>query len=198
MFPLGSAILPGGVVPLRVFEPRYRRLVERCLDDDGTFGTVLIGRGSEVGGGDLRTDVGSLLRIIDVRGAGDGSLELLAAATERLIVDAWLADDPHPWAEVHSDNGTVPSDVDLDRSSDALRHLLDVAVELGHLPGVPDLDLPDDPLARGWRLCDLSPIGPADRNELLTEPNGSRRLDRFCEMLIEQEELLRFHGPRSE
>lgn len=198
MFPLGSAVLPGGAVPLRVFEPRYLELVRRCVDGDGTFGTVLIGRGSEVGGGDARTDVGCLLRIIDVRANGDGSLELLAAAIDRLIVDTWLVDDPHPWAEVHRDPGSEPTAADIDRSMHGLNHLLELAVQLGHLPGVPPLDLPDDPSSRAWRICALSPIGPADRHELLAESDGGRRLARFREMLVEQEELLRFQGPRSE
>jgi len=46
MFPLGSVLLPGGVLPLHVFEPRYRQLVADALDDDRTIGMVLI-RGAD-------------------------------------------------------------------------------------------------------------------------------------------------------
>ena len=58
MFPLGSVLLPGGVLALHVFEPRYRDMVRACLACDGPveFGQVLITRGREVGGGD---DVGT-------------------------------------------------------------------------------------------------------------------------------------------
>ena len=58
MFPLGTVLLPGGVLPLHVFEPRYRQLVIDCLADDTgepEFGVTMIERGSEVGGGDQRT-----------------------------------------------------------------------------------------------------------------------------------------------
>ena len=56
MFPLGTAVLPGGEVPLRVFEPRYRQMVgDLMAESDGRpvvrFGVVLIARGPEVGGG---------------------------------------------------------------------------------------------------------------------------------------------------
>ena len=47
MFPLGTAVLPGGEVPLRVFEPRYRQMVgDLMAESDGRpvvrFGVVLI------------------------------------------------------------------------------------------------------------------------------------------------------------
>ena len=54
MFPLGTVLFPYAVLPLHVFEPRYRALTEHCLAGDGCFGVVLIERGSEVGGGDTR------------------------------------------------------------------------------------------------------------------------------------------------
>lgn len=54
MFPLGTVLLPGAILPLHVFEPRYQQLVRDCLDaPEHEFGVVLIDRGSEVGGGDF-------------------------------------------------------------------------------------------------------------------------------------------------
>ena len=70
MFPLGTVLLPGGVLPLQVFEPRYRQMVRDLLADDSRppeFGVVMIERGSEVGGGDARSTVGTLAQIADIR-----------------------------------------------------------------------------------------------------------------------------------
>ena len=64
MFPLGSVLVPGMVLRLHVFEPRYRDLVAVCLDGDRTFGSVLIDRGSEVGGDDVRGLVGTAAVIV--------------------------------------------------------------------------------------------------------------------------------------
>ena len=66
MFPLGSVLFPHAVLPLHVFEPRYLALVERCLAGDQEFGVVLIERGSEVGGGDVRFSVGTVTRIVQI------------------------------------------------------------------------------------------------------------------------------------
>lgn len=68
MFPLGTVLLPGAYLPLHVFEPRYRRLVQACLEGSPEFGVVLIERGSEVGGGERRFDVGCVARILSAAG----------------------------------------------------------------------------------------------------------------------------------
>ena len=63
MFPLSTVLFPQAGLPLHVFEERYRTLMAECLDGDGEFGVVLIARGSEVGGGDQRVDIGTVARI---------------------------------------------------------------------------------------------------------------------------------------
>ena len=59
MFPLSAVLFPHASMPLHVFEPRYRELLRDCLAGDARFGIVLIERGSEVGGGDERSDSGT-------------------------------------------------------------------------------------------------------------------------------------------
>ena len=65
-------LFPAQMLPLRVFEPRYRTLVTECIRDDEGFGVVLIERGSEVGGGDVRTAVGTVARIVHAQPYPDG------------------------------------------------------------------------------------------------------------------------------
>ena len=101
MFPLGNVVLPGELLPLNVFEPRYRQLVLDCLAADAPeFGVVLIERGSEVGGGDVRTSIGTVARIVRVMPLGNGRFEIVAAGLRRVSVLEWLADDPYPRADV--------------------------------------------------------------------------------------------------
>jgi len=59
MFPLGTVLLPRAHLPLHIFEERYRALARDCLAGDRSFGVVLIERGQEVGGGDVRFSVGT-------------------------------------------------------------------------------------------------------------------------------------------
>lgn len=100
MFPLGSVLLPGEILPLHVFEPRYRRMIGDCLASDGQFGVVLIERGREVGGGDQRTSIGSLASILRVEPTPAGTLSVWAGGGRRIAVERWLEDDPYPHAEI--------------------------------------------------------------------------------------------------
>src|SRR5688572_14490436 len=113
MFPLGSVLVPGMILPLHVFEPRYRALVRDCTAGDGEFGVVLIERGSEVGGGDARTDVGTMARIVQADELPDGRFAVGAVGMRRIRVTAWLVDEPYPRAEV----ADWP-DVDVDGNGD--------------------------------------------------------------------------------
>jgi len=101
MFPLGSVLLPGMVLPLQVFEPRYRVLVDTVLlADEPEFGSVMIERGNEVGGGDVRATVGCIARIVDFTRHEDGVVTMVAVGTRRITVEDWLDDDPFPRALV--------------------------------------------------------------------------------------------------
>jgi len=95
MFPLGTVLVPGMVLPLHVFEPRYRQMVDDCMAADRTFGVVLIERGSEVGGGDVRTDIGTRAGIVRAEQQPDGRWGLIAVGLRRIRVDRWLPDAPY-------------------------------------------------------------------------------------------------------
>ncbi|MEI8240684.1 MAG: LON peptidase substrate-binding domain-containing protein, partial [Actinomycetota bacterium] len=90
MFPLGSVLMPGRLLTLHVFEPRYLALVHACLDAEAhEFGVVLIERGNEVGGGEQRLDVGTVARMMEVAQTDDGRYAVLAIGTRRIVVPQW-------------------------------------------------------------------------------------------------------------
>jgi len=49
LFPLNAVLFPGGVLPLRIFEPRYLDMVSDCMKCEGRIGVVLIEEGKEAG-----------------------------------------------------------------------------------------------------------------------------------------------------
>jgi len=104
MFPLSTVLFPEAGLPLHVFEERYRALMGSCLASDGEFGVVLIARGSEVGGGDQRTDVGTVARIANVAELEDGRLLVVATGVRRITGDpdgiGWQLCDMAPLASL--------------------------------------------------------------------------------------------------
>ena len=188
MFPLGSVLVPGMLLPLHVFEPRYRALVRDCLAGDGLFGVVLIARGSEVGGGDVRTDVGTVAEILQAEELPDGRFAVAAVGTRRLRVARWLEDDPYPRAEVEDwpddpDDRRRPTRPEaLGPGGDVtalLRRSAALAAELGEAAPPVDLELADDPALAGFQAVAVAPLGPADRQALLSAPSVAART-RLC------------------
>ena len=87
MFPLGAVVFPGQLVPLRVFEPRYLRLVDDLVEQQVPgFGIALIERGHEVGGGDSRTEVGTMVSVEQLSGSFADGWSLVAKGTSRIAV----------------------------------------------------------------------------------------------------------------
>lgn len=192
MFPLGTVLLPGMVLPLHVFEPRYRQLVTDVLADDRRFGVVLIERGHEVGGDDSRTAVGTVAEVVRAEELEDGRWILIAIGTERIRVERWLPDDPYPCAVV---SGWPDADtaVDHDLLADVgrkLQRVLALATELDE--DVPDVDLDADPLTGSYQAVILAPLGPQDSQHLLAQPDEQERLARLADLLDDQEQVLRF------
>jgi Lon protease-like protein len=97
LFPLETVLCPGIALPLHVFEPRYRRLTERCLERKEPFGVVLIREGREVGAGDLAiAGVGTFAEIREARRQSDGRYDLLVVGAGRFAIrDVDAASEPY-------------------------------------------------------------------------------------------------------
>ncbi|MDN5762998.1 MAG: LON peptidase substrate-binding domain-containing protein [Microlunatus sp.] len=170
MFPLGSVLFPHMPLRLRVFEQRYLVMLSTLLQgDDARFGVVLIERGQEVGGGEQRFTIGTVAEITTL-GTQDGFIGLLAEGRTRFRVVQWLADEPHPQAEVEP----VPELVWQDRWTSLLtetersvRRSLAVASEFSDHTWPADIAVEHDPVAAAWQLAGVAPIGPLDQVGLL-------------------------------
>lgn len=86
LFPLQVVLFPGGVLPLHIFEPRYREMVTYCLDTDSEFGVVLINEGAETGGAAGPYRVGTATRILDVSHLPDGRMNIVTAGEYRFEI----------------------------------------------------------------------------------------------------------------
>jgi Lon protease-like protein len=196
MFPLGTVLFPHAVLPLHVFEDRYKALVETCLQGDGRFGVVLIERGYEVGGGDTRVGVGTIARIVEAARGPDGRFLLATVGTERLRVRRWLDDDPYPRAEV--DVLSEPKLRDRDAAAVAvlgvqrrLVRVLALSAELGDAAAPVDAAALDpDPVQASYEAAALAPVGSFDAQRLLELDDPLERLLAIESLLQDAAELL--------
>ncbi len=193
MFPLGTVLVPSAGLPLHVFEPRYRALVRDCLAGDRELGVVLIERGSEVGGGDVRSEVGTVARIVDAVELPDGRWSIAAVGVRRLRVQRWLPDDPYPCAEVEDwpDPPPGPGYAEaLTAVVGQLRRCLALAAEAGDRTAPVTIELSDDPVLAGHQAATVAPLGPLDQQRLLAATTPEGRLSDLAGCLEEAIEVL--------
>ena len=198
MFPLEQAILPTAVVPLHIFEPRYRQFARDITPlAEPEFGIAPIERGREVGGDDVRADIGIVARVLQSEELPDGRWGIVSAATRRIRVVDWLADDPYPRARVEdwpdNDADTYRGGIDDTDRAALVAALARVRAALTRLdpnrPG-PPIKLVDDPAQATWQSAVHARLGPLDSLTLLREPSAVRRIRRAAELIGDRAEVL--------
>ena len=194
MFPLGSVLMPAMPLPLRIFEPRYLKLLgDLVASKNPEFGVVLIERGQEVGGGEKRMSLGTIASVTDI-GTSEEFYGLESVGSKRFRVNAWLPDDPYPIADIDFlpdliwDDTLMPSRVHLETK---VRQLLAFASEFGDLQYSADVELSDDPLEACWQLAGVLPIGQLDQLDLLASQSAEELISRTYEIVTTADDTLK-------
>jgi len=194
MFPLGSVLLPAMPLPLRIFEPRYLKLLGDLMGaENPEFGVVLIERGAEVGGGEQRMQLGTIASVINI-GTTEEFYGLESVGTQRFRVSTWLPDDPYPLAVIE----LIPDLIWDERFSapklqleTRVRQLLAFASEFTNLQFGADVVLSDDPIEACWQLAGILPIGELDQLDLLGSESAEELISRTNEIVTTADQTLR-------
>ena len=188
MFPLGMVIFPHQTVGLCVFEPRYYRLLAD-VEAQRSFGTCLIERGSEVGGYDQRTSVGTVVEILGSHQLSNGQILIVVEGVGCVEVTRWLADNPYPMARVRErccDDVAVETAL-LKSTESAVRALRALQSEiLADQCLQRNVAMDDDPKVRTWQLCSLTPMSILDQFKVLSLSNPNDRLRLVAEICCER------------
>lgn len=171
LFPLRTVLFPGGVLPLRVFEPRYVDMVGHCMREGIGFGVVLIRTGVEARSSrdDTQPDifeVGTEARIIDFNQADNGLLGIVTHGSRKFAVRATREQADHLLV---GDVEFLPEEPEGELLSEH-EPLVSVLKQLTEHPLVQKLNLEVDfEQARSvsLRLADLLPIEPEIKQSLL-------------------------------
>ncbi|MFC5382214.1 LON peptidase substrate-binding domain-containing protein [Aquipuribacter nitratireducens] len=196
LFPLGTVLVPGLVLPLHVFEARYRRLVADLLaapEDEQRFGVVAIKAGHEVGTDGVRAlhDVGTLADLTEVQALPDGRYDVQTVGSRRFRLLDLDEDSGRPDAAVPYLRGRVEL---LPEPTDELAPLLVPAVRAAferyrsRLRGT-EATVPGDPLMLSYTVAANMLLDLVDRQRLLEAPDTAARL-RLALRLLAREDVL--------
>ena len=194
MFPLGSVLMPAMPLPLRIFEPRYLKLLgDLMASEKPEFGVVLIECGDEVGGGEKRMALGTIASVINI-GTTEEFYGLESVGTQRFRVTNWLPDDPYPLAVIDLvpdliwDERLLASKLKLETK---VRQLLAFASEFTNLQFGAATALSDDPMEACWQLAGILPIGELDQLDLLSSESTEELISRTNEIVSTADQTLR-------
>ena len=192
LFPLGTVLFPGGVLPLRIFEVRYLDMIGRCQRTGAPFGIVSLTQGIEVrqpGAREAFSSVGTLATITDFDMPRAGLMTIRASGTQRFRITSrdqlkhglWVADVERLPADI-----AVPIPGDLKPTSAALGRLIDSLQQKTAATGQMPLQGPwrlDD---CGWvanRWCELLPLPLEMKQRLMELDNPLVRLELVSDVL---------------
>ncbi|MFI5266440.1 MAG: LON peptidase substrate-binding domain-containing protein [Chloroflexota bacterium] len=203
LFPLGEVLFPGMMLPLHIFEPRYRLMIRRCMSEKIAFGVVLISRGQEVGPGADFFNVGTTARITRVQRGDDGRLYIASVGEQRFRVLETFTDEPYLQGQVE----VIPEQPGDSQVLDSLtdRALARLSKYLQVITGSNDLgeslrekDLPPQRLS--YTIGTLLQVDRAEKQAILEIPTTTGRLEHEIAMLDgEMQQLaLLAHSQRQE
>ncbi len=187
LFPLSTVLFPGVVLPLHVFENRYRCLVRDLIalppDSAREFGVVAIKAGYEVGERGVHTiqRIGCAALVTEVTANLDGSFEILVIGRRRFHVERLDPSQEYLRAEVNwlPDRSGAESSHETGRAAVEARELFTVYREtVTKLRGedVLEGEAPRDPVELSYTLAAALVVGLAERQSLLEAPDLLSRL----------------------
>lgn len=185
IFPLNLVAFPGMVVPLHVFEERYRALVRDLLavpdPAERLFGIVAIREGYEVGTHEARSmyRTGCVVQLTEAQEYDDGRFDLVTVGRHRMRVLSTDADAPYLRAEV--DHLVAEQQLSPDTAREAaltLAGFADYRALVGRLRGddVMTGPLPRDPELLSYALSATCSLTLRERQQLLESPRTRERL----------------------
>jgi len=180
LFPLNTVLFPDGVLPLKVFEQRYIELTKTCLRDDAPFGVCLIREGGEVGAAALPERVGCLARITQWDMPQLGLFHLVTRGGRRFrLIESRVGANQLISADVQ----LLPADPEGAEVDALCREILDSIIEKVGADRFPSPVKLDDASWVSYRLAEILPLEPAEKQELLEIADVTARFERLRRFL---------------
>jgi Lon protease-like protein len=198
LFPLGTVLFPGLLLPLHIFEERYRQLVRDLQDgpEPRRFGVITIRQGRETGVDGIQAlhEIGCTATLRQVKQLEDGRYDIVTVGTDRFRLAG--LDDAKPYLQGQVD--LLPEETGDPAGAaraaqvvrDGFRAYLSALAERG-VTQISAPELPDDPVTLSYLVGASMIIDLSDRQALLAEPDALHRLAAERSLLSRELTMLR-------
>jgi Lon protease-like protein len=194
LFPLELVLFPQMVLPLRIFETRYRQMITECIKDDKPFGVVLLQSGDSVLEGRVQAEaprpfkVGTLARITEVTHLEDGGMMITTIGTGRFHLREYRTERPYMtgdvelWPDEPEDLEPGVLQETVSRVTLVFEQYLRILMELAG-KRIQSLDIPTDPEVLSFLVPNWLYISAQDKQLLLEAPGLRIRLENELHIL---------------
>jgi len=184
LFPLSTVVLPGGQLPLRLFEPRYIDMVKNCFKTSTGFGVCLIKDGADTGQPAQPYSQGTLVEIVDFDQGSDGLLHITTEGQQEFSLLSYTTNNDGLLigeVQLHEQGSPTKMNAEYKKLAQKLAILLQY-VE-------PNIRYADKQMDNAdWvcnRLIELLPLSSESKFELLQLPDNTSRLNALAGLQIE-------------
>jgi Lon protease-like protein len=198
LFPLGTVLYLGLLLPLHIFEERYRQLVRDLLagPEPGQFGVIAIRKGRETGvdGVSALYEIGCIAALRQVREHSDGRFDLVTAGTQRFRLMSLEHGRPYLQGQVDLLAEDTGDEAAAAAAVQAVQRAFGdylVALAARGAGEVTIPELPDEPIALSYLVAASMVVDLPVRQALLAEPDALRRLQAERELLARETAMLR-------
>lgn len=201
LFPLGHVLMPGCPLPLRIFEPRYQRLLADITAPDGIrcFGVPTLLSGPEVDSGlddaaPKLAEVGTVAEILEVHPQADGTFSVLTGGTDRFRIER-IVDSATPYLQAEVTYlpevaGELPEQLPVQAQALAAEYRRLICELTGDANRTRE-PYPTDPILLSYRLATEAPLTQHDQQDLLEDETAAARLLHVQRVLRREVALLR-------
>ncbi len=195
LFPLNTVLFPGATMPLQIFEERYLRMLQDCLNEDSRLGIVLIKEGKEVGETATPHAVGTIAQIIQVKEVETSGRYFISITGEnRFIIKDIIKQEPYLTAVVEilqESEDAIPPQLltDLENTLDQYRSLL-VGLDGGWSRKSKPIE-PTDTATLSYKVGDLLQMTLSQKQALLEESSAPVRIGSELKLLHKDIETLK-------
>jgi uncharacterized protein len=198
LFPLGTVLFPGLLLPLHIFEDRYRQLVRdlRAGPSPARFGVIAIRAGRETGADGVRAlySTGCTAVVRRVTEHEDGRFDLVTAGAKRFSLVSVDDQGPYLRGEVEMLPDEAGDEMAAAAAAAAVRAAFDGYLEMLVRRGAAQIKLPElpaDPVALSYLVAATMILDLPDRQALLAEPDAAARLGAERALLTRETTMLR-------
>ncbi|HEY6329023.1 MAG TPA: LON peptidase substrate-binding domain-containing protein [Blastocatellia bacterium] len=190
IFPLATVLFPGAVLPLHIFEDRYKAMMQHAIDHSGQFG--LSYREDAAVARETLPEVGSVGCVAKVKAViplEEGRMNILTIGLLRYHVVEFLEKEPFLIARISALTDDIEPDADLSRLQEDTREMtgqfLKLLQTLSDVSNESNLELPENPEALSMIVSSTLPIEDKEKQRLLEMTSTRLRLSSIRHYLLQ-------------